>query len=120
MLLKSMENQPCVVTLDNSFNACTGLVYTYDIHCEDITGFQEGLKQKFGLIKVQFASWIKPRNVIAKPFLLTFDRVLSEFIQIAGEHGKTKVYPYIPSPLRCRKCQQYTSKYCESGVGSVV
>ena len=57
MLLKSMANQPCVVTLDNSFNACTGLVYTYDIHYEDITGFQEGVKREFGLIKVQLASW---------------------------------------------------------------
>ena len=57
-----MANQPCVVTLDNSFNAFTGLVYTY-IHCEDITGFQEGLKQEFGLIKVQLAGWIKPRNM---------------------------------------------------------
>ena len=89
-----------------------------DIHCEDITGLQERLKQEFGLIKVQLASWIKPRNMRAKPFLLTFNRVLPEFIQIAGEQGKTKVYPCIPSPLRCRKCQQYlhTSKYCASDV----
>ena len=115
MLIKSMANQPYVVTLDNLFNACTGLVYTY-INCEDITGFQEGVKREFGLIKVQLASWIKPRNMPAKPLILTFNRVLPEFIQIAREQGKTKVYPYIPSPLRCGKCQQYTSKYCESDV----
>ena len=34
-------------------------MYTYDIHCEDITGFQEGRKQEFGLINSLGSSeWI--------------------------------------------------------------
>lgn len=45
-----------------------------------------------------------------------YSNQLPKFIEIPGEQSKTEVYPYIPNPTICKKCQEYmhTIKYCNN------
>lgn len=115
--IRSVSGSPCTITKHSSMNSTTGLIYTYDILAENSSSFMAGLKSEYNLEEIKHATWIKPRNKRAIAFLVTFQKIeLPEFIVIPGEQSKTKVYPYIPKPMRCRKCQDYlhTMKYCES------
>ena len=73
---------------------------------------------EYNLKDVQQATWIKPRN-LSKPVILTFkEKCLPEYIEIAGEQAKTKVYEYISSPMMCQGCLDFghTKIYCKRDI----
>lgn len=117
--IKSILGMDCEVRKHSSFNTSTGLIYTYDIPAESVRIFTIAVKADYDLEEIKRADWIKPRNGKAMAFLVTFKKSeLPNFITILGEQSKTKVYPYIQKPTKCRRCQQYlhTAKYCNSEV----
>ena len=53
--------------------------------------FRNGLIADYNLKDVQQATWIKPRNPLSKPIILTFkEKQAPECIEIAGEQAKPK------------------------------
>ena len=70
----------------------------------------------YNLKYVQQTFWIKPRNPISKQIILTFkEKTVPEYIEIAGEQAKTKVYGYISAPMMCQKYLDFghTQKNCK-------
>ena len=68
-----------------------------------------------GLANVEEAVWIKPKNNLVKPLLLTFRTEMPEFIDIPGEKLRTKVQEYLKRPVVCRKCSEYghSTRVCQ-------
>ena len=76
-----------------------GRIYIYEYDLVGFDEFRAGLMTEYNLKDVQQATWIKPRNP-SKPVILTFkEKCLPEYIEIAGEQAKTKVYECISSPM---------------------
>ena len=119
--LKNMNNVngiPVVISEHPHFNHIQGLIFIYDYDLSNFESFRTGLVEEFNLKEAIQATWIKPRNPLAKPLLITFKQELPEFLNIPGEQSKTKVYEYIPRPMLCSKCLEYghTIKHCSSEV----
>ena len=98
----------CTVQAHKFFNGGKGMIYLYNTDITDLDSFLGGLKEEYGVTRVEKASWIKSRDGRATAFLLTFgdDRV-PEYVKITGEYALSKVYEYKERPLQCAKCQQY-------------
>lgn len=80
---------------------------------------KEELKRDYSVTDIQEAKWIKTKNSLTRPFLVSFQcDELPPYLEIPGERALIKVHPYFPSPMRCKKCQEYqhTQKYCPKSV----
>ena len=96
-----------------------GLIYVYEYDLSEFEEFKTGLMADYNMKDVQQAFWIKPRNPISKPIILTIkEKTVPEYIEIAGEQAKTKVYEYISSPMMCQKCLDFghTQKNCKRDI----
>ena len=93
-----------------------GLIYVYEYDLDEFDEFRNGLIADYNLKDVQQVTWIKPRNPLSKPIILTFkEKQAPEYIEIAGEQAKTKIYEYISSPMVCQGCLDFgqTRKNCK-------
>jgi len=106
----------CEVTEHPQFNTTKALIYTNDYHIKDTTRLEQALRDNYGVQSFEEATWIKPRNKLTRAFITSFAcEVLPEFIDILGERARTNVYEYIPNPMICKRCQEYshTQKNCK-------
>jgi len=111
--LKTILDIPCRFVLHENFNRSKGLIYTRNYSLAVAEQFLIKLKTRFDLFDAVVADWIKPRNEHTKPLLLTFNTSTPpNTIEIPGD--RLKVYEYLPRPLFCRKCLEYshTLKRC--------
>ena len=53
-------------------NMTMGLIYVYEYDLNEFDEFRNGLIADYNLKDVQQATWIKPRNPLSKPIILTF------------------------------------------------
>jgi hypothetical protein len=114
--MKKIEKLPVLIEA-HQHSLSKGLIYIYEYNLDFFEDFKSGLINDYNLHDAQIANWIKPRNPYAKPILITFnERNSPEFIEIAGEQSKTKVYEYISSPMVCAKCLDFGHpiKYCKN------
>jgi len=99
---------PCNIIPDLHGEVSKGIIYTSEFHCTDKTSFIEGLKQTERIQDVQEASWIKPRVATSRAFLISFyGNNIPTYLHVLGERAHCKVYPHLPSPMRCKNCQEY-------------
>ena len=85
-------NDSSVTIIEYFQNMSMGLIYVYEYYLSEFEEFKTGLMADYNLKGVQQAFWIKPRNPISKPIILTFkEKTAPEYIEIAGEQAKTKV-----------------------------
>ena len=96
-------------------NSCRGVVRCADLKdCTEVE-IREGLADQ-GVTAVQRITITKEaRKVPTNTLILTFaNRQLPESIKVG--YLKVRVTPYIPSPLRCFKCQRFghISKFCKN------
>ena len=83
-------------------------MFTQDYDLTDFDQYKTGLMLEYSLSDIVRAFWIKPRNPLAQPLLLTFrQQDLPEYIDIPGEQSRTNVYEYLPKPTICSQCQEY-------------
>ena len=99
------------------FNVTKGIIYVDNSDINDMESFKEGLNMEYEVEEIVAATWMKPRNPIAKPFLISFKSdTLPNNIHIPGEYRQTKVYPYSERPMQCFNCQKYghVAKRCRT------
>jgi len=105
--LRTILDIPCQVILHEHFNRSRGLIYVKNYTLAGSERFLAKLKSRFNLCDAIAAEWIKPKNEHTKPLLLTFNTCTPPSrIELPGE--KVKVYEYLPRPLFCRRCLEYT------------
>ena len=112
--LKSLNNINIEVNINNNCKINKGLIYIYGFDLSDYENFRQSLIRETGLVEVENAHWIKPRNPNAKAMLINFRENTPNFISIPGEQAKTQVFPCKDKPKICKKCQQFYhgEKYC--------
>ena len=83
-----------------------GLVFIrgYDM-IQDADGYIASLKQQYGIVKVEEATWIRTKN--SNALILTFQREMPLYLSIPGENALTRVVEYKRQPLLCKKCLDY-------------
>ena len=113
--IKEINGLSVTITKHPNYNTSKGIIYIYGYDMTDFNSYGCELMREINARDVVQATWIKPKNNRAKPLLVTFNQINPpEFVNIAGERALTEVRQYIPSPLRCNKCQEYghTRKHC--------
>ena len=98
-----------------NYNTSKGILNVYDYNMQDFETYKEFLKEEIGAREIEEATWIKSRNTRATPLIVTFNQIdPPEYVNITGERAYTRVRRYIPSPMRCKRCQEYghTRKNC--------
>jgi len=116
--LKNICGIPCEITEHETFNHTKAIVYVSEFNITDLESFTSGLQEKYNVVTVEGAHWIRPKNQNSKPFLITFrGNNLPESLKIPGERANVPVYEYKPRPPFCQNCLQYThsTKRCQSG-----
>ena len=55
------------------------------------------------------ATWITPKKLASKPFLITFNRCTPpQSMKIPGVVDNLRIYDYKEKPLFCTNCMEYT------------
>lgn len=114
--ITTINKLACAIVPHETLNSTKCLIYTNDFHTKDLTKFSAKLWTDYKITAVTEATWIKPKNTKSRAFILDFTQEQTpELINIDGERAKTKIYPYYPTPMRCRRCQLYghTEKRCD-------
>lgn len=114
--IKSAEGIACTIKEHPSFNNSVGIIYVNDFDISDLDEFKAGLMEKYGVVNVEKATFIKPKEPTTQAFLLSFkQQYLPYSIYIPGERQDTKVYPFKNKPMMCKSCQDYghTAKRCK-------
>ena len=114
LTLKTLNNIPIKVEISSTRRLKKALVYIYNYDLSDFPKFRESLKNDLGVGDVELTPWIKPRNNLSKPLLISFYDDVPMFISIPGEQAKTQVYPYKDRPQICKKCTKFYhgEKHC--------
>jgi len=114
--ITKIGNINCKITKHPRLNSCRGIVYIYNYDMSDFESFELGLKEDYPNIeKVEKAEFLGSRNSTSVPLIVEFNEFhLPSHIQVPGESALTKVIPFKPRPMRCKKCQKYghTQKRC--------
>ena len=112
--LTAINNFPCQISVNESLEMQKGLIYIYGYDMENPESFKKALIDQYQLAAVEQPFWIKPKNKLAKPLLLSFRAEMPPFLDIPGEKVRTKVYEYKKQPLLCKKCLDYghSSRVC--------
>lgn len=114
--IKKINDIDVQISECTNFGSCKGLVYIYGYDMTDFESYRNGLIMQPPIQDAQKATWIKSRNPLSTPLLLTLN--MDEpplYLNIVGEQGKTRVYEYLPKPMVCKICIEYghTAKYCK-------
>lgn len=115
--MKTVLNVPCSATPHKFYNESKGLIYLKEYNINDFDAFVAGLANTFRVTEAVHAQWIKPKDSNCQPVLLTFDRSSPpSAIEIPGAQSIVKVYDYVPRPLSCKNCLEYShsKKNCEN------
>ena len=106
--IKELLNRGCKTKLHDFFNLTRGMIDVYNSEISYIKSFESGSKTEYPIESVQEATWVTPRNLNAKAFVVSFtsDDIPSH-LHIVGEYTNTKVYPMTDRPMQCKKCQKY-------------
>ena len=90
--MRDINGIPITIEPDRSKNYEKGLVYLFRYDLSDFKSFKQSMWERFGLIDVEEAFWVKPQNKNNKPLLLTFGSERPNCINIPGEIMYAKVY----------------------------
>ena len=103
--IDEVENCSCTVTLHPKFNYCKGIIYIYECDIEEIDEFRDYLGEKYNVIEIQPATFIRTRDPKTKAFIVTFNQDESPHsLYIPGERQDTKVYSFGKRPILCNNC----------------
>ena len=118
MEMTSLAGISIVVAAGSNRRLKKGLTYIYNYDLSDFNRYKAGLISDLGVADVEEARWIKPRNSLANPILLSFYGEVPNYISIPGELAKNRVYPHVNRPQICKKCQMFFhgEKYCARDV----
>ena len=106
--INRLSDTPCTITPDLHAQTTKGIIHVSQFHCTDASTFISGLESNERIAKVTEATWIKSRNSSSRAFQIDFYGCNTpSFIPVLGERAHCKVYAHIPTPLRCKQCQDY-------------
>ena len=105
--LTKIMNYDVETSVNSSSDVEKGLIYIYGYDLSNFESFKKSLVSELNLVNVEEATWIKSRNNIALPLILSFQSEIPEFVDIPGERIRTRVYEYKKRPLLCNKCLAY-------------
>ena len=92
--ITDVEDFHCQVSLHPRFNHRKGIIYTHEFEVENMDDFTEYLRNKYNVISVQPATFIKTKEPNTKAFIVTFNQSqLPHSSYIAGERQDTRVIP---------------------------
>ena len=118
--MNKLVRMPCKVVEDGTvlkaYNNTKDLIYVTNFDVDNLTTFDDGLKQLYNISEVSLAHWIRPRNEESKALLITFNESRTpSSLYIPGE-TRVRVYPYLDRPLLCNNCFGYghPAKYCKN------
>ena len=109
----------CSVSEHRFYNNSKPLIYISELDINNLDSFYNNLRKRHNIEEVTPAAWIKSRNSNSRPFLLTLgSTTTTNYIDMPGEVGRTKVYEYRQRPMFCNNCLEYThsKKKCRSDV----
>ncbi|XP_036346981.1 uncharacterized protein LOC118756316, partial [Rhagoletis pomonella] len=113
--IKTFSNLCLVnVKLHDTLNSVKGVIYAPCLKHVDEEEIINEMKDQHVTGVYKFSKIIKGERTITGQMVLTFDLYrLPETVDVAWY--KVKVQPYIPSPMRCKRCQKlgHTIKRCE-------
>ena len=115
----SLLGVPYSVTMHRQFNESKGLIYMQEYDITNIESFKAGLMRDSEVKDVILATWITPKSLESKPFLITFNRCTPpQSMKIPGEVDNLRIYDYKEKPLFCTSCLEYThsKRKCKNGV----
>ena len=70
--IKTINNIKITFLEHPHYNTYQGLLFIQEYDLADFDQFKTGPMQEYSLSDIVRASWIKPRNPLAQPLLLTF------------------------------------------------
>ena len=115
--ITEVEHFSCTVTFHPRFNYCKGIIYIYECNIEEIDEFRDYLREKYNVMEIQPATFIKKTKT--KAFVVTFieDESLHS-LYITRERQATKVYSFGKRSILCNNCQAYghTRKWCNRNI----
>ena len=68
MLIKEIMDKECTVRSHAFFNKAKGVIYVNNSEITDLESFRDGLRERYGIAKVERVTWITLRNPRSKAF----------------------------------------------------
>ena len=99
--LQMLNGKSIELSINKNIQVQKGLVYIYGYDMNNFQDYKSSMMNDLGVMNVEEATWIKPRNKFATALPLSFKESVPNYIDIPGEQAKTKVFLYKDKPQIC-------------------